>query len=80
MRMTAHTTPRMIIICKRKVMRKKRHSQVFTYKTLTHQVFLLLLSSSFLAISILAKTYCNRLVKAPHLMSILGTADHQQWT
>lgn len=38
--------------------------------------FLLLLNGSFPALLIRAKTHCNRVVKAPNLTSILGTADH----
>lgn len=38
--------------------------------------FLLLLKGSFPALLIRAKTHCNRVVKAPNVASILGTADH----
>lgn len=38
--------------------------------------FLLLLNGSFPALLIRAKSHSNRVVKAPNLTSILGTADH----
>lgn len=72
MRMTAHTTPRMIIIYKKKVMRKKKKRKSgFHMKDINPSGFLLLLSGSFLELP-------N--VKAPNSVSILGTTDHQQWT
>lgn len=81
MRMTAHTTPRMIIIYKKKVMRKKKKRKSgFHMKDINPSGFLLLLSGSFLALPNIAKTDCYRSVRAPNSVSILGTTDHQQWT
>lgn len=80
MRMTAHTTPRMIIIYKKKVTRKKKRKSGFHMKDINPSIYLLLLRDLFLILLPLVKTHCNRLVKAPNLVSILKPADHQQWT
>lgn len=78
--MTAHTTPRMIIIYKKKVIRKKKRKSGFHMKDINPSIFLLLLIDSFLILLTLVKTQCNRLVEAPNLVLVLKPADHQQWT
>lgn len=83
MRMTAHTTPRMIIIYKKKVIRKKKRKSVFHVEDINPSIVLLLLSDSFLILLTLVNTHSNRLFKAPNLMLILkptmDIASCQSW-
>lgn len=81
--MTAHTTPRMIIIYKKKVIRKKKRKSGFQMKDINSSIFFILLSDSFLILLTLVKTYCNTLAKAPYLVLVLkltmDRASCQSW-